>query len=169
LGKCTYSWPAIRDSSFNTNPVDLANYINNWIGNFNDILDDVAFIGNIGFFPASITSFCEVWADRVWFSSTFFDIFVLATQLYNASGQITVLKALDQASIQGKDAKIGADIEKMEMKKAMIWVGLWKMFGDVGVASSYALHLNTSKGNIALFGLLSASAGFYKLYAKARP
>eukprot|EP00474_Spongospora_subterranea_P000794 CRZ01252.1 hypothetical protein [Spongospora subterranea] len=166
LAKCIYSWPAILDSRPTLQPIGLANFINNWIGNFNDILDDIAYLGGFGFFSKSLTRFAEVWADRVWFSSCFFDIFVLVVQLHYLQKEIAVVQSAKYDSGEGS-IRVN-EIRKLNTKRAMCCIGLLKMFGDVGIASTYACHLNTSKGNIALFGLLSASAGIYKLYAKAK-
>ncbi|CEP00985.1 unnamed protein product (mitochondrion) [Plasmodiophora brassicae] len=169
LLKCMYSWPAIRDTSWKPPADNIANAANNWIGNVNDMLDDLAFFGSLGFFSAPATSFFEQWADRVWFSSCFFDIFVLLVQLHHVNEQITVLRATRQQQVDTGASPDDTDgtLRKLEAKRAMLWVGLWKMAGDLGVATSYALHLSTSKGAIAVLGLLSASCGFYKLWVKA--
>lgn len=165
LLRCTYSLPdiiAFASSSSTTSErlLALAEQCNNVLGFCNDLLDDVAFLGRLGFGRSSIASWADEVAEKIWFITCFFDIFFLLVQLRRINASLRL------ASVGTGSAH---ELRMLQGKRFMVLVSLLKMFGDLTIATSYACKLPLSSRAIACSGLVSGIASFYKLWAKAVP
>lgn len=172
LLRCTYSLPDLITAS-PVSALSLADAFNSALGFCNDLLDDVAFVGALGFARDSIVQRADVFAERIWFITCFFDIAFLLIKLVRISQQIVSLRGRGGGSGGGgggggdDDKEMEAAAAALRYKRFVVLIGLLKMFGDLTIATSYACNVALSKRSIALAGLVSGSASFYKLWLKA--
>lgn len=153
LLRCMYCVPEILEST-SSSALAVANGVNSVLGFCNDLLDDVVFVGAFGFLRDEIVARADALAEKIWFITCFFDIAFLVIKWYHISMQLRSVSDQQKATA-------------LRYKRFVVLVGLVKMFGDLTIATSYACNIPLSKRTIAIAGLVSGSASFYKLWLKA--
>jgi hypothetical protein len=140
----------------------LADQCNNVLGFCNDFLDDVAFLGSLGFGSESLAELADTMAEKIWFITCLFDTFFLLVDLRRLDSKLKRLFSGGVASKERRD-----EICRLKSKRFMLLLGLLKILSDLTISSSYAFDLPLSKKAIGCAGLVSGAASFYKLWQKA--
>jgi hypothetical protein len=157
LGRCFWYMPDIKKNGIlpARDLFQLLSQLNTIIAMLNDLLDDVALFGSLGFLPKSVQSFAEVWAERVWFFTTWLDNVMTAKTLYDS--HVAVGRALER----------NESVNKLVEKRWQNLILMIRFIADFIQAGSMALKLSTPKDVVAMCGVTSGGVSFYRIMKKA--